>query len=140
MQQVPNVKLGDASIAAAFTARSASVVSCVDIISQGRCTLVTTVQMFKILALNCLVSAYALSVLHLEGVRLGDTQATASGVLTAILFLFVSFSQPLPNLAPRKPPSVLSAYVFLTVISQFAVHLSVLVQVFGTTVGLMSSD
>lgn len=126
--QLPMIKLGDASIAAAFTVRSASVAGCLDVISQGRCTLVTTVQMFKILALNCLVSAYSLSVLHLEGVRLGDTQATVFGLLNAVLFLFVSFAKPLPRLAPRKPPSVLSTYVFCTIVSQFSVHLYVLIR------------
>ncbi|KAL3934035.1 MAG: hypothetical protein SGPRY_000012 [Prymnesium sp.] len=126
--QLPMVKLGDASIAAAFTARSASVAGCLDVIAQGRCTLVTTVQMFKILALNCLVSAYTLSVLHLEGVKLGDTQATVTGILNAALFLFVSFAKPLPRLAPHRPPSVLSIYVFFSIVSQFGVHLYVLVQ------------
>lgn len=126
--QLPMVKLGDASIAAAFTARSASVAGCLDVIAQGRCTLVTTVQMFKILALNCLVSAYTLSVLHLEGVKLGDTQATVTGILNAALFLFVSFAKPLPRLAPHRPPSVLSLYVFFSIVSQFGVHLYVLVQ------------
>mgnify|MGYP002820423349 CR=1 FL=1 len=79
---------------------------------QGRCTLVTTIQMFQILALNCLVSAYGLSVLHLRGVRMGDTQATATGVATALFFLFVSGSRPLHRLSPRRPPaSVLGPYV-----------------------------
>ena len=106
MSEAPTLKLGDASLAAAFTAKSASVASCVDIILQGRCTLVTTIQMFKILALNCLVSAYALSVLHLEGVRMGDSQVTASGMATAVYFLFVSSSRPLRNADPRArgPP------------------------------------
>ena len=128
MSEAPTLKLGDASLAAAFTAKSASVASCVDIILQGRCTLVTTIQMFKILALNCLVSAYALSVLHLEGVRMGDSQVTASGMATAVYFLFVSSSRPLRNLCERRPPSsVLSPYVLLTVLLQFGAHLHTLI-------------
>ena len=51
----------------------AGVRAVVNIVRQGRSALVTTMQMYKILALSCLISAFCLSVLYLDGIKYGDT-------------------------------------------------------------------
>ncbi|XP_007029274.2 PREDICTED: probable manganese-transporting ATPase PDR2 [Theobroma cacao] len=127
-RSAPIVKLGDASMASPFTAKHASVAPTTDIIRQGRSTLVTTLQMFKILGLNCLATAYVLSVMYLDGVKLGDVQATISGVFTAAFFLFISHARPLPTLSAARPhPNVFCSYVFLSLMGQFAMHLFFLI-------------
>lgn len=154
---LPMVKLGDASIAAPFTSKMPSIKSCVDIVRQGRCTLVSSIQMvricpcylfincclkvftyslfldllhfsptqYQIMALQCLISSYSLSVLYLDGVKYGDTQMTAMGMLGSISFMSVSRSKPLDRLSSVRPlTSIFHPALFISLLGQFTIHLT----------------
>ena len=121
--ELNEVAMGDASIASPFTARTMSIRCCRDILQQGRCTLVTMLQIYKILGVNCLVNALVLSQLHLNGVKQGDRQLTAVGIVVAALFLFVTKSKPLSSLSRSRPPStILCVSALVSIGLQFAVH------------------
>ncbi|KAJ2783865.1 putative cation-transporting ATPase 1 [Coemansia javaensis] len=124
----PVLKFGDASVAAPFTSKLGSLNAICNIVRQGRSTLVATTQMYKILGLTCLISAYSLSVQHLEGIKFGDWQATIMGALMSVCFLCISKSSPLERLSRERPqPHILTLYMLLTVLGQFAVHVSAMV-------------
>ena len=117
------VSLGNASVASPFTSRKTSVRCCKDILQQGRCTLVTMISIYKILGVNCLVNALVLTKLHQKGVKQGDRQLTAVGIVVSILFLFVTRAKPLPKLSAHKPPSsVLCKGTLISMVVQFGIH------------------
>ena len=142
----PTIKLGDASVAAPFTSKLANVVAIPNIIRQGRCTLVATIQMYKILALNCLISAYSLSVLYLDGIKFGDGQVTISGMMMSVCFLSVSRAkasflgfilhmiantvQPVEALSKERPQhNIFNPYIIGSILGQFAIHIVTLIYV-----------
>jgi cation-transporting ATPase 13A1 len=84
--------------------------------------------MYKILSLNSLVSAYTMSALYLDGVKMGDYQATCMGLGISVLFLMISFSKPLKKLYKERPPSSIFHWSLVISVSiQFIVHICALV-------------
>ncbi|CAK9438256.1 uncharacterized protein LODBEIA_P24970 [Lodderomyces beijingensis] len=128
--EVPTLKLGDASVAAPFTSKLANVSAVTHLIRQGRCALISTIQMYKILALNCLISSYSLSVLYLAGMKFGDAQATISGILLSVCFLSISRGKPLEKLSKERPhEGIFNTYIMGSILGQFFIHIVTLIYI-----------
>eukprot|EP00656_Telonema_subtile_P012742 TRINITY_DN16435_c0_g1_i1.p1 TRINITY_DN16435_c0_g1~~TRINITY_DN16435_c0_g1_i1.p1 ORF type:complete len:410 (+),score=124.59 TRINITY_DN16435_c0_g1_i1:138-1367(+) len=125
---MPVVRPGDASVAAPFTSRSPSIKNVVDLIRQGRCTLLSALQNQQIMMLECIISSYCISALSLEGGRSSERQMMASSWLIMIASIAFSYATPIDRLSDIKPlRSLFHPAVFLSMLGQAAIHLFCLV-------------
>jgi cation-transporting ATPase 13A1 len=121
---LPMVRPGDASVAAPFTSRSPSVRNIVDLIRQGRCTLLSALQQQQIMMLESLISAYVLSALSLEGARSSERQMIASSWLLMIAQLAFSYATPIQQMHPQRPlRSLFHPAICISMFGQAAIHL-----------------
>merc|ERR1719171_1905384 len=140
-QDVPIVRLGDASIASPFTYKGDSVKCSTHILRCGRATLATVLMMYKIMGLNSIMSAFAMSVLTLDGVKLGDGQTAAESLFSSACFFLVSRSAPAKNLAKQLPTTSIFAWEALTtLVIQLIIHMSVLLYGWQLACSFRSAD
>merc|ERR1719498_266951 len=121
---LPMVRPGDASVAAPFTSRAPSVRHIVDLIRQGRCTLLSALQQQQIMMLESLISAYVLAAISLEGARSSERQMVASSWLLMIASLAFSYATPVEQMHPERPlRSLFHPAIFFSMFGQALIHL-----------------
>merc|ERR1719359_193166 len=124
MDETPMVQLGDASTAAPFTSRAPSIGATVDIVRQGRCTLLSAVQQMQIMMLESMISAYTMSTMSVDGTRPSEAQMMASGTLMSVASLAFSFSKPVDRMHPVRPlASVFHPAHLFSLLGQVSIHL-----------------
>mmetsp|Transcript_2539 Transcript_2539/g.4057 ORF Transcript_2539/g.4057 Transcript_2539/m.4057 type:complete len:1460 (+) Transcript_2539:76-4455(+) len=137
----PQIKLGDASVAAPFTSKLPSIKSTVDIIRQGRCTLVSTIQMQQVLALECLITAYSMSALYLDGVSKGENQMMATGILLMFASVAFSYARPVEKLSPCRPiTTIFHPAIWVSIVGQLLIHLGGLMYIIQLTRDAVSAE
>jgi cation-transporting ATPase 13A1 len=135
------IRPGDASIAAAFTSRAPSVRHVVDIIRQGRCTLLSALQQQQIMMLECVISAFTLSVLSLQGSRASERQLMARSWLIGTASLSFSYAVPTQKMHPVRPiRSLFHPAIFVSMLGQSAIHLGCMLYAVNLAKGVMGED
>ncbi|KAJ1455667.1 hypothetical protein M885DRAFT_463980 [Pelagophyceae sp. CCMP2097] len=121
---LPMIRPGDASVAAPFTSRAPSIRAVVDLVRQGRCTLLSSLQQQQIMVLESVISAYTLAALSLEGARSSERQMMASGWLLVIASMAFSYTKPIDKMADVRPiSSLFDRSIVVSVAGQGLIHI-----------------
>eukprot|EP01040_Poterioochromonas_malhamensis_P009840 gene9840-10684_t len=122
---LPVVRPGDASVAAPFTSRIPSIRAVVDLIRQGRCTLLSALMQQQIMMLESTISAYTLSSLSLHNARSSERQMMASSWLILTAAVSFSYASPVDHMHPLRPlRSLFHPAVFISMLGQAAIHIA----------------
>ncbi|GAW79162.1 cation transporting ATPase [Plasmodium gonderi] len=125
---LPLIKLGEASIASPFTYKGNDIKCIKEIICCGRCALSKVIMMYKLMIINSLITAFSVSILTLDGVKLSDAQTTVISLLYTSLIVLISKTTPLKSISNYSPPnSLFNISVMSSLISQVFIHFSILI-------------
>lgn len=81
-------------------------------------------QTYKILTLSSLISAYSLSVLHFQSLKLSETQSFLIGISGAANYFFSSSPKPVKMISKHRPTKSIAEFSFIfSVVAQTALHL-----------------
>merc|ERR1711988_328881 len=123
--EVPMIRPGDASVAAPFTSKIPSVRAVIDLIRQGRCTLLSALMQQQIMMLESIIAAYTLSALSLHNARSSERQMMASSWLIMTAAVAFSYASPVDKMHPQRPlSSIFHPAVIFSILGQAAIHIA----------------
>merc|ERR1711871_1659071 len=123
--KLPMLRPGDASVAAPFTSRTPSVRSVVDLIRQGRCTLLSALMQQQIMMLESIIAAYTLSALALNNARSSERQMMASSWLIITAAMSFSYASPVNKMHPQRPlKSLFDPAIIFSIFGQAIIHIA----------------
>ncbi|VEU22976.1 DEKNAAC104048 [Brettanomyces naardenensis] len=94
----------EASVAAPFTSRIFEISCVLDVIKEGRASLVTSFSCFQYMSLYSAIQFVSVSILYKEGVNLGDFQFLYIDLFLIIpIAVFMSWSKAYPTLCEKRP-------------------------------------
>ena len=120
---------GHASIAAPFVYRGDKIRCVLLVLCSGRATLSLVIQMYKLLAINSLITAFSLSFLTMREIKFGDTQTLLESLLMSILSFLMSKFPPCKTLSgtgAKQIDSVFYPQVIVSITLQSIWHIGLI--------------
>lgn len=116
----------EASVAAPFTSRVFEISCVLDVIREGRSSLVTSFSCFKYMSLYSAIQFVTVSILYKRGTNLGDFQFLYIDLFLILpLAIFMSWSEPYRTLVVKRPTAnLVSPKVLIPLMCQIVVILT----------------
>lgn len=123
-EEEPELKPGDACIAAPFTSKHSSSIYCVVILlRQSICVLANSIQIYGYVTISSIMHAFTLACMNIEGLRYSNAQMMLSSVVGIYCFYQLTNARPLKALpTQRPPPTIFCASWLVSTVGQVLVY------------------